>query len=296
MPRPDVARLGIGYRRIPLLAIGRDVYLDTRLQLQKLEALDIPAPRLGSSEADHRAIERLLSSFMTDAGVFGWAASLLPSDLPLLKDPAFQKDREEFSGVKRTPDTVARVRPVALRELASVFKLLETTLLADNREWILNTPSPSLADIEAIFPLHWMVGVPGALPKDKFSPEVYPKVYAWIGRFDNAVKAAGKKLGKQPKISGEEASKFIVGSQYHESEIGVDKTDHEVVSLGLAKGDPVVVGPTDSGRTGIDNGRLVGIGAEEVVYETGGADGAVRVHAPRHGFRIRKGKGDEGKL
>lgn len=40
MPRPDAARLGIGYRRIPILAISRDIYLDTRLQLQKLEKLD----------------------------------------------------------------------------------------------------------------------------------------------------------------------------------------------------------------------------------------------------------------
>ncbi len=38
MPRPDIARLGIRHRRIPVMSIGRDVYLDTRLQLQKLES------------------------------------------------------------------------------------------------------------------------------------------------------------------------------------------------------------------------------------------------------------------
>lgn len=291
MPRPDVARLGIGYRRIPILSIGRDVYLDTRLQLIKLEDLDTSAPRLGASEADQQAIQRLLSTLMTDAGVFGWAASLLPSDLPLLKDPAFQKDREEFSGVRRSPEAQARTRPVALRELAAVFKFLETTLLADGREWILKTPSPSLADIEAVWPLHWMAGLPGALPKDKFSPAVYPKVYAWIQRFEAATQVARKKLGKPKTLSGEEAAKLIIGSAYHEKEGVVDASDFDVAALGLKKGDQVNVGPTDSGVARKDTGSLVGVTEEEVVYETRGEDGTVRVHAPRHGFKIRKGDG-----
>jgi hypothetical protein len=37
LPRPDLARLGINYRRIPLLAIGCDVYLDSRLIIYALE-------------------------------------------------------------------------------------------------------------------------------------------------------------------------------------------------------------------------------------------------------------------
>lgn len=293
MPRPDVARLGIGYRRIPLLSIGRDVYLDTRLQLIKLENLDTSAPRLGASDADQQAIQRLLSTLMTDAGVFGWAASLLPTDLPLLKNPAFQKDREEFSGVRPTPEAQARSRPVALRELASVFTFLETTLLADGREWILKTPSPSLADIEAVWPLHWMASLPGALPKDKFSPAVYPKVYAWIQRFEEAFQVAKKKLGKPKTLSGEEAAKLIVGSAYHEKEGVVDASDFDVSALGLKKGDQVNVGPTDFGAARKDIGSLVGVSEQEVVYETRGEDGTVRVHAPRHGFKIRKGNGNK---
>jgi len=40
------------------------------------------------------------------------------------------------------------MRPEALVEMRSSFELLETTLLADGREWILKTEGPSLADIE----------------------------------------------------------------------------------------------------------------------------------------------------
>lgn len=39
MPRPDLTALGVGYRRIPVVAIGRDIYHDTRLVLRKLEVL-----------------------------------------------------------------------------------------------------------------------------------------------------------------------------------------------------------------------------------------------------------------
>lgn len=293
MPRPDVARLGIGYRRIPILAISRDIYLDTRLQLQKLEKLDTSAARLGSASAEHRAIERLLSHLMNDAGIFNWAAALLPGSLPLLRDPKFQKDREDFTGAKarRTPERDARIQPVALREIASVFRFLEDTLLADGREWVLGTPSPGLADIEAVWPLHWLKGLPGALPEDKFSPGVYPRVYAWIDRFDEAVREAQSRAGEQCRVKGGEASRLIVGSGYHDEELGVDATDFDAVSLGLARGDEVLVGPTDTGSSGKDVGRLVGLSDEEVVYETRGEDGTVRVHAPRHGFRVRRNGG-----
>ncbi|EFZ01742.1 glutathione S-transferase [Metarhizium robertsii] len=289
MPRPDVARLGIGYRRIPILSIGRDVYLDTRLQFIKLENMDISLPRLGTSQPDQRAIERLLSTLMTDAGVFGWAASLLPSDLPLLKNPTFQKDRAEFFGTQPRPDP----KHVALREVASVFNLLETTLLADGRDWILKTPGPGLADIEAVWPLHWLAGLPGALPKDRFGPRVYPKVYAWIQRFEEALQQARKKAGKPRTVSGEEAEKLILASEYHESEGPVDEGDFEVAKLGLRKGDEITVGPTDFGATRKDVGRLVSLAGDEVVYETkpeGEGKQEVRVHAPRHGFRIQKGR------
>ncbi|KAJ8119985.1 hypothetical protein ONZ43_g3191 [Nemania bipapillata] len=65
MPRPDVSLLGVSYRRIPLLSIGRDVYLDTRLILQKLDALYPPSaahPGISGTSPEHAALEHLLSA------------------------------------------------------------------------------------------------------------------------------------------------------------------------------------------------------------------------------------------
>ena len=137
MPRPDLARLGIAYRRIPVLAIGRDVYLDTRLQLRKLEELEdnVAAPKLGADTPEGLALERLLELLTTDGGTtFSGITSLLPADMPLFKDEAFVRDRADFlGGVELKPETMRRARPDALRELAGVFKLFETTLLADRK-------------------------------------------------------------------------------------------------------------------------------------------------------------------
>jgi glutathione S-transferase len=153
MPRPDVKAVGVEYRRIPVVAIGRDIYTDTRLILSKLEAL-YPAsdahPSISASTFETKAMEKLLEYWMVDGGIFNRAAQLIPTSLPLFKDPKFTKDRQQFSGRSWNKDETEAMRPEALVELKGAFAFFEESLLADGREWILNTKSPSLADIEGM--------------------------------------------------------------------------------------------------------------------------------------------------
>lgn len=291
MPRPDVSRLGISYRRIPILAVGRDVYLDTRLQMRKLEAMFPELPRLGATRPDQVAAERLLSSFTNDTGILATALQLLPRDLPLLRDPAYYRDRGDFLGAELSGGGMDARRPEALVELARAMGFLETTLLADGRPWILGTEEPGLADIEAIWPFHWITGLPGALPEDRFSPQVYPRVYAWIRRFQGAVSAAKKRVGAPVTLTGEEAASEIRAGSFCEPEKDVVETgDAVVLAQSLRKGVAVMVWPTDTGSSGRDEGTLTGIDGDEVVYETRGVEGLVRVHAPRHRFRVERVK------
>lgn len=301
MPRPDIAALGINYRRIPVLAVGRDVYLDTRLILEKLEALPAApgrAPPLGAgaSDGDRRALQRLLGVLNNESGPFVWAATLLPAQLPVFRDEAWLRDRSGFlvPGAKAAAPS-AQARADAAADMRGVVELLETALLADGRDWILGTEGPGLGDIEAVWLLHWLRGIPGALPADQLSERQFPRTFAWVERFDSAVAAARKRLGKAPVLSGEEAARAIVGSPYHEEAAQVARDEPIVQALGLKQGDKVVVYPTDSGSSHKDSGSLVGLGAKEVVFETNSelqGSPAVRVHAPRHGFRVvRKGPG-----
>lgn len=298
LPRPDVARLGIAYRRIPIMAIGRDVYLDTRLIIQKLEELFPAHPRLGTppSHSEHVLIERLLEALVIDGGVFARAAQLLPSNLPLLRDPKFLKDRADYRGGEMlTRQQAEALRPEAVNELTRVMGLLEATLLADGRDWLLKTESPGLADLEVVWPLHWMVTMPGALPAGL--DQQFPKVHAWINRFAKAAEAAGKAQGRAPSVSGAEAEKAILDAPYNEIERGVDASEPLAQFHGLQKGLVVRVWPIDSGSAHKDQGDLVSLDSKEVVIETKTAGGAgVRVHAPRHGFRIAPASGSKSNL
>ncbi len=284
MPRPDLAALGVAYRRIPVLAIGRDVYLDSRQQFSRLEGLDVSAPKLRGGSGEQQALEKLFSIYITDAGVFRWLAQLLiSSDLPLAKDPAFQKDRLDYAGERFDQGDVQADRAESYREFAALFGLIETTLLADGRKWIANTAAPSLVDIESVWPLLFAMGMEGLLPTDKFSAKVYPKTYGWIERFKAAAEAAEKELGEPKTISGDEAIKAITGAGYHDAVAKVDDKDFDVEAMGLKKGDNVSVGPTDFGSSTRDKGKLLSIDAAEVVIEVKTEGGeAVRVHAPRH--------------
>lgn len=221
---------------------------------------------------------------------------LIPADLPLLRDPKFQKDRAEFTGERLSREDAAALRPEAVNEIRQVVDLLETTLLADGRDWVLKTDGPTLADIEAVWPLHWLSSMPGALPADQVSAALFPRVYGWIERFQNAVTAARAGQPKPRIVSGEEAEKIITKSPFNEQEGQVDAADGLVAFHGLAKGKRVALWPTDTGMNHKDVGRLVSLTAAEVVVEPDSEGGKVRLHAPRHGFRVRPAEGPAANL
>ncbi|KAK0109129.1 hypothetical protein ONS96_002955 [Cadophora gregata f. sp. sojae] len=289
LPRPTTKSIGTSYRRIPILSIGKDIYLDTRLILLKLNTLFPPSPSLPSlsNTSFNRGLEKLFE-FWTVQDLFGRAAALIPNDMPLLKDERFRRDREDYVGVKGGYDLGVRerARGEALVEVRGAFEFLESTILEDGREWVLGSgEGPGMADIEAIWPFHWLTTLKGALPPDLIPPTQFPKVFAWISRFDAATRAAAKKSGKPKTIKGDEAVTITRKAGFVEESIGVDESDPS----GLKSGDLVEVWPTDSGSKHRDQGRLVGLNWREVVVETeNGEVEGVRVHAPRHGFRVRR--------
>lgn len=84
-PRPDLAALGVNYRRIPVLAIGRDIYCDTLLILEKLESLypDSEYKRISAINPTELALEKLFEKW-TDVVVFKAAAAVISTDLDLM--------------------------------------------------------------------------------------------------------------------------------------------------------------------------------------------------------------------
>lgn len=216
---------------------------------------------------------------------------MLPPTLPLLKDEKFQKDREDYTGGKWTPEVLAKGRPEALVEMTTSYETMENFFLGDGKEWISGKEGPGLVDIEAAWLFTWLQGLPDALPSS--FPSRFPKVFAWTKRFNEAVKAAAQKQGKPKTVKWNEAREIVKNSGWAEEEGKADGSDPS----GFKKGTIVEVWPTDSGFNHKDKGQLVAIDEKEVVIR-GEMEGgtAVRIHAPRHGFRVREVRNGESKI
>ena len=144
--------------------------------------------------------------------------------------------------------------------------------------------------------------MPGAIQPDVIGAEHFPKVFAWIERFRQVVENRKAKLrdGLIKTLTGEEAASGILGAPFWEEQAGdtVDHKDPVAAAEGLKKGMRVRLWPTDTGSLHKDMGNLVAFNKRETVIETRGEDGGVlvRLHAPRHGFRVRRAEDGESRL
>lgn len=291
MPRPDLSRLGVKYRRIPVLTIGRDVYLDTRHIMAKLSALE-PGKGARLSVAitpEQKALQRLFQVFMIDSGLARCFVQLILYKTRGMMDPEFVKDRTELmSGASFfPPEALEAMRPDTIRRVKDGFEFLEQTLLSDGRDWLLGTTGPTVGDIEMAWPLLWMERVPGARPEEWISEAKFPKVFAWMERFKSTAQKAVDELEELRTLTGEEAAKLILSSDFHEVDGQFDETDVLVQKQKLKKGQLVKMWPTDTGSNHKDVGELVSVSDKEVVIEAKVEDGgSVRIHAQRHGFAV----------
>lgn len=128
--------------------------------------------------------------------------------------------------------------------------------------------------------------MPGALPKDVISPVQFPKVFAWIQRFRDALQQAKASAPKQVKLTGDEVVEYMQDARFAESVGEVAAND----PLKLKAGDEVEVFPIDTGFSHRDRGTLLTLTPNEVVVgkkmNVGG--GPIRVHYQRWGFRVNK--------
>ncbi|KAL7274521.1 hypothetical protein RUND412_002583 [Rhizina undulata] len=286
LPRPDLASLGVSYRRIPVLAIGNEIFCDTYLIIRELEKR-FPQGRLLKNEGHWAKMEEMES----------WADTLFPecvkcisTNLPLMRDEKFVKDRENYSGRSFRKEDMDARRPEALKEIRKAFIVMED-FLSDSRPWILGSEF-SLVDLEAVWPFEWMITMPGALENTAITPSNFPKTFSYVSRFTSLLKSSCPDPKINPTISGSDAKEAI---------ISCSKLAEEVIEIGLTGsedqrsinfGEEVEVAPVDSGKNHPQRGRVRGLDEERVVLEvvpTGEVkDGrTVRVVFPIRGFEIR---------
>ena len=146
----------------------------------------------------------------------------------------------------------------------------------------------------AIWVFDWLNGLKGALAPNLISEKQFPKVFAWIDRFNKAFKVAKGSAPKPTTLKGEEALKRVMTADWADEAADFNAND----PLGLESGQEVEVWPTDTGVKHRDRGTLIGLNEEEVVLSVRleGQVGEVRLHFPRANFRIRAVKSARSKL
>lgn len=283
MPRPDLASIDVKYRRIPIMAIGKDVYIDSRLIISKLESL-YPNSPLAPTTAEQAGLRQLFEHY-SDSGLFNSAVKLMPYWSPnsLVQNKTFLDDRQKLMGGRRmTAENMQVGRPDGLQNMRQAFDLLENTFLADGRQWILGTEGPSVADIDAVWPFEWLVvdrGMKGALPDKHFGANNYPKTHAWIQRMMSRVKTAKENAAKPTSLDGKTMHDQILSAKSSPEPLSFDEND----PLGFKQGDHVSVYPSDYGQAHKDTGILLGLTVSEVVIRN---SLGLHLHFPRWNFRI----------
>lgn len=267
MPRPELGVLTGGYRKIPVLQIGADVYCDTRLIVRELERR-YPQPSLfpNGSLGLSLALTPWSDRSFFDPGA-GLSMGLNKAFIP----KAVIDDRKSFFNFMDF-DALESDIPHLYTQFRAGLELVES-MLADGRAYVLGS-QVSFADIDAYFPV-WMARGNIGNVADLLEPFV--RLREWESRM------AACSRGDRSEISAGEALEIAKAATPLAS-LGVDSGD----PLGLAAGDRVCITPDDYGKIPVE-GELVTLTINEVAVRRLTAEaGELVTHFPRLGYRITR--------
>jgi glutathione S-transferase len=267
MPKPDLTALTGGYRKTPVLQIGADVYCDTLLIAQEIDAR---SPRPSLFPAGARGLTLALSRW-SDKPLFEPGAALSMGENPQVPDAVIE-DRKAFFNFMDF-SKLAESLPAARWQLQANLALLEDAF--EGGEPHLDGGAPGLTDVLCWFVV-WMIraNVPSA--PELLAP--FPRIRDWaekmtaIGHGERRDIDAGEALAVAAAADPDDAGEVLAGNP-----------------LGLARGDAVAVSADDYGRDEV-SGTLLHLDLTRVIIRREDARaGALNVHFPALGYRVRAG-------
>jgi glutathione S-transferase len=261
MPKPDLVPLTGGYRRIPVMQIGADVFLDSAAILAELERR-LPEPRV------IRGADWALAAW-ADRQLFQPTVAIIFGALGGAIDPAFVKDREALSGRPFDAAAMKAAGPMARAQFAAAMAWLDEAL-ADGAPFV-GGEAPSLSDI-AFYLNVWFYR---AVLQDAFDAGVAasPRIGAWRER----VAAIGH--GTHEAMTPAEALEIAAAAEPAPVEAAGGTT-----SEGLSPGAAVAVAADDYGRDPIAGILLAADGRRIVIAREDPRVGRVNLHFPRAGY------------
>lgn len=270
MPRPDTIALTGGYRRIPVLQIGADVYCDTALIANYLEdkgsgATLYPANVRLAAQTPARWVD---SEMISAVGTLRFQPANLGSFFAnAAAAEAFAKDRAQLS-----EGATKRVM-VPLDEALPRFQIFLAEMeaqLSDGRRYVFGAEW-TIADF-SIYHVLWFIHAGGAM-MDVLAR--HGAVKTWFER----MREFGARPGKD--MNSSEALQVALQSTPEPLQ---GSSDISNIPLGAV----VDVGPTDYGVMP-SRGELLSCTTDEIVIRRHDErTGTVHVHFPRLGFCVRK--------
>lgn len=264
-PRPALDTLTGGYRRVPVLQVGADIYCDTEVIFRALERLK-PEPTLYPTG---EGIAKALS--------LGWDRSTWKPAIGVLVDyigehlpEAFLKDRKDhYLGYDISKQAMAPMLPAYVQELTAQIDWL-ASMLRQNGDF-LTGDALSAADLSCYHSI-WLLRANCGAEAIDAQLHIAPEVTAWMDR----IAAIGH--GQKTDMTSDQA--LAVAKDATPTDPGLGDNDPS----GLRVGSTVSVTPNDNARVPV-TGTLVGADAQEVVIAIDSPDaGRVHVHFPRAGF------------
>jgi glutathione S-transferase len=265
MPKPDLVALTGGYRRIPVMQVGADIYCDSVLIARELERR-FPTPTLFPSGAP--GLDQAAAQW-TDRGFFQAAVTVIFAGLGDTVDPAFVRDREALSGQPFDPAAMRAAVPHMAAQLRA-HAALASEQLADGRAFLAGE-RPGSIDATVYYNL-WFVR--SFYPPAAAAFADLPHLADWMER----VRAIGH--GDRSSATPEEAIAIARAAEAERGEVAAQ-------DAALA-GKSVVVAATDYGREPIA-GVLVGSSPHHLALRRDDERaGTVVVHLPRIGFAMQE--------
>lgn len=269
-PKPDYTPLTAGYRRTPALQCGADVYCDTHLIVDVLDAL-APRPSLypGPDPARGRALVAALTHWAETALCRPLALYITGLHQAQFPD-AFHADRARLHG--KPPPSRAQVEAAARTYLPQVLpQLARLDALLGTGDYVFGA-APCLADF-ALYAAPWFlvtIGGEAALPVE------LRRTRAWMAR----IAAIGHGPSTTLSAAAALATAHAAAPSLCASAAPDPYTD-------LAPGEVVEVRPLDADAPA--RGRLVAADATRIVLACEDPrSGTVHVHFPRLGYRLRR--------
>ncbi len=151
MPKPHLIPLTGGYRKIPVMQIGADIWCDTRAILHELERRHPTKAGIGQGISD-------AVSTLCDRILFGLSVPLVFGGSTAIQiEEAFAKDREAMSGVPFDPAAMAAAGPYAESVMRAHLSAFNDDL-GDGRKFLAGE-TPTQADASVFYLLQFAGGI-----------------------------------------------------------------------------------------------------------------------------------------